>query len=348
VAIRLHTNTPALLLPPAPLERSVRSGEASQWQFSDDTAEFTPAVFCEFYSNVYFNNTGEIFDEFDVLAASFPSQPAYNARDRARFIRKGRRAREDYVYFHGEYVWIVDRLSHFYFHWLCDCLPRLEALTRWRNAKLRLLLPARIHELPFVRQSLLAWPEIELVAPPKSSRNGKAERLIIPTRAAETPAIHPPLIRHVAQRLRDFFSGTVAQSPNMERIYFSRKNVRKRRVSNCAEVEKLFADNGFAIIQMDRLKLEEQIRLMKGARIIAGGHGGALTNMLFMNSGARILELRQGSGPPPCYYYLANALGHAWQFLACDPVDENTHPHANDIQVNLDKLEKALVQLDKD
>lgn len=296
-----------------------------------------------FYQNVVFNEAGELFSRDDVLEESFQSDVAFSERDKPRFERKFRRAWDNPVMMSGEYLWATDRLSYFYFHWLCDVLPRLEAFfAKGRRDPPPLVIPQRIVGQPFVHASLAAWPEI-LVAPPRTERQSvKPEWLEAISRPAEMPFVHGALLRAVSRRLKTLASSSGKAT---RRVYVTRVSARVRRVENEHEIIPVLQRHGFEIVEMEKLALRQQIALMGETAVLAGPHGGGLTNMMFMPTGGNVLELRKGEGPPPCFSNLAAAFGHEWLPFVCEAQDDAEHPHAAHILADPEKFDDTLARL---
>jgi capsular polysaccharide biosynthesis protein len=304
-----------------------------------------PAVWLRTYTEMYFNEAGDIFGENGVLEESFPSIDAFNDRDVAKFGRRHKRAFENPSDFTGPFLWITDRHSHFYYHWLCDALPRLAAFCRYSSAATsRLMLPRRVVEQHFVRESLEYWPEFRLAEPPQAGGSGRVDQLHIVTRTNVTPQVNAGLINDVVHRFRASQTAGADLLPG-RRIYVSRKQARVRRVLNESEIEPVLARHGFEIMVMESMPLDKQISLMAQTSVLAGPHGGGLTNMIFLPPGTPVIELRREIGPPACYRNLAVAVGHPWHVLVCKPEDESSHPHAGDIIVDPHRLDKCLSSL---
>lgn len=304
-----------------------------------------PAVWLRVYADVYFNEAGDVFSESGVLEESFPSIAAFNDRDSAKFGRRHKRAIENPCDFTGPFLWITDQYSHFYYHWFCDALPRLAAYCRYTSAGIsRLMLPRRVFDQHFVRESLEYWSEFSLAEPPQAGCSGKVDQLHIVTRTNVTPQVNAGLINDVAHRFRARETADVNLRPG-RRIYVSRKQARVRRVLNEAEIEPVLTKHGFEVMVMESMPLGKQISLMAQTSVLAGPHGGGLTNMIFLPPGTPVLELRREIGPPACYYNLAVAVGHPWHVFICKPDDESSHSHAGDIIVDPHKLDKCLFSL---
>ena len=78
--------------------------------------------------------------------------------------------------------------------------------------------------------------------------------------------------------------------PVFKRIYATRRDVRRRLVNN-ADLEELFRSRGFEIVDFGQYSFADQIQLAQRAEILAGPHGANLTNIMFMSSGTRSIEL---------------------------------------------------------
>jgi len=77
-----------------------------------------------------------------------------------------------------------------------------------------------------------------------------------------------------------------------ERIFFRRGAVSQRRVLNESEVEQKLVDKfGFVAVESGAMTVFEQINLVKNAKIIVGGHGAALTNLIFATKLNSMVEL---------------------------------------------------------
>ena len=77
------------------------------------------------------------------------------------------------------------------------------------------------------------------------------------------------------------------------RIYVSRRDAPKKRrwIVNEPAVEELFRSRGFDVIVMRDCPLDEQVRLFKEARVVAGLNGGGLTDIIFSPAGTDVIVL---------------------------------------------------------
>ncbi len=316
------------------MPRGLRAGDE---RFFEDHARYDlPSIWTVQLHDIVFNEAGELFDAQGVLEASFLS-PRHLARDIPRFARRHRLAWADPAPLPGAYLWITDRMSHNYYHWICDCLPRLEA---WllKHGEADLLLPRRVMAQPFVTDSLQAYPQVRLTAQPDGF-SARVDQLTLPDRASAEGYQHPVLAAKVGARMRAHFALDVMQGG--DRLYVSRAHSRFRRLANEEEVLPVLQRHGFTRVHLERMRFGEQVRLLAGARALCGPHGAGLTNMAFMHPGA-VVELRQMGGTPNCFFTLANVGGHAYVPVACEADVEGMPVHTADIVASPGELEHVL------
>jgi capsular polysaccharide biosynthesis protein len=236
-------------------------------------------------------------------------------------------------------VWICDRLSHNYYHWICDALPRLEAYLL-RHETARLMLPRRVHDQPFVRDCLAVYHNVEAVEPPPKGQAGRMERVWLIGVPAPEARQHPLLMASLRTRLTASLGGGIA--PSGKRLHVSRAGARFRRLANEAALAPVFARHGYETVHLERMPFGEQVRLLAGATHVCGVHGAGLTNMLFMLAGGWVTELRRPHGSPLCFQALSGVCGHQYQHLACESDNADAHHHTGDLVADPDALDAAL------
>ena len=199
-------------------------------------------------------------------------------------------------------IWIKDEWSANYFHWMTDCLPRLWlGLQEGKSDKV--ILMESFKNLPYVTQclDLLGIQPVYF----KSGENLWVKNLVLTGRTSNFANFNLPLTHLTREKLAVKLAGTA-----FRKIYVSRSLASKRKVHNELEVELLARKKGYEIIFMEKMSLKEQINLMAETKIMVSLHGAALTNMLFMQEGQTVVELRnQNDNITNCYFNLASALG---------------------------------------
>ncbi|MDQ1707115.1 MAG: hypothetical protein QOJ88_326 [Pyrinomonadaceae bacterium] len=228
-------------------------------------------------------------------------------------------------------LWITDDWSNGYFHWLTDALTRLFVM-RERLDELVLLLPWDYQARNFVTASLRAFgvDRVEFIARDEVLR---CPSVFLPTHTAPSGHYNEEILLGVRRLLLQTY-GEAAPSSAGERIYLSRGRARKRKIHNEAAVLELMAEFGFETIYAEDISFEQQVKIFSRARYFVSNHGAGLTNMLFMPSGASVLELRhQTDCVNNCYFTLASALDLKYFYQTCPSVAD-LDPHAADLVVD--------------
>jgi capsular polysaccharide biosynthesis protein len=108
-------------------------------------------------------------------------------------------------------------------------------------------------------------------------------------------------------------------------------------VLNEDELMSLLAPLGFKSYCLEDLSFSEQVKLFACAKTIVGTHGSGLTNMVWADPGARIIELMPENRLHSDYFQLSRALGHSYAALIC-----KAPAGGSDITVNLAEFRKCL------
>jgi len=237
-------------------------------------------------------------------------------------------------------VWITNEWSAGFFHWMTDALPRLEACADHLNGH-AVLLPKHYSTIRFVPESLtlLRVPAIyyELAFPVL------VDEILVPSHTAPTGNYNNNFIH----RLKSRFAVQVSHEASGDRIYISRRKAEKRRLANENEVEELLRQYGFKAHCMEDYCLSDQIEIMSKANMLVGSHGAGLTNMMFMPSQSKVLEIRNhGDSHNNCYFSLASEFGHRYFYIQSQGDNKNTQ--AANCTVDLGAFELVLRLLIKD
>lgn len=98
-------------------------------------------------------------------------------------------------------------------------------------------------------------------------------------------------------------------------LYLARMG--RRRCLNDAEIVKRCLDLGFTVVDESSRTIAEQIELYRDARVLAGPHGSAFTNMIWAQRGARIVEMIPSTFDVEYHEHLSASLGHHHTKIAC-------------------------------
>jgi capsular polysaccharide biosynthesis protein len=298
--------------------------------------------------DVFVNPEGLIFRRGHIYPESFPL-PRY-AEDfrglsaQARFLLKNHWLRRGWCRVPSA-LWVIDHVfvSANYFHWMVEALTRILTAERCRPDQHVLLLPDRFRRLPFVGFTLQAFPLIERVQWIGERTKARVSALVYIPRLPPQPPERLPAAEDLAEVARRV-AGLAGEHSTAPYVYFSRAGIRRRRIRNEEDVLRILRAYDFQIIQSDHLKPWEQVQCCLGAEIAVGVHGAALTNLMFMPRGARLLELRHPLYHWDVYDKLATIFGIRYSCQMCEPADAGLPPGIDpyDVIVDLDQLRETL------
>ncbi len=226
-----------------------------------------------------------------------------------------------------------------YCHWLLGSLPRLLIAGEMADAE----------QAPWIVPHALAPFQIEtldLLGVPQSRRLGlredeaiRVDSLIVSRNPLCGGTPSPDLVRGIRRRLL----GGDTPDVGRRRLYLSRRNASpKRTLLNEAEVEAMFIERGFEVVDTARLTVREQIALFREAALIAGPSGAAFSNLLFAPPGCRALATVGLGWMTPVFSALADVLGQdLLQILGTERPGAISHPHWN-YAVSLDDVRRGL------
>lgn len=226
-----------------------------------------------------------------------------------------------------------------FFHWFVEYLPRLIAVEayaekldldpvylvppdrpNWVSRSLELLrIPqdrilswdgGRIHVQQFLLPSL--WRDTESTAP-------------------EEGYVHSPRgVNEVASRLRKAVSDTERRDQVGKRLYISRSGESERHVVNEDELSATLEAYEFDVVRPQTWSLDEQVATFAHAEVIAGPHGGGLTNAMYASK-PTVIEMF-GRRKNPCYYALFAGSGWDYGFVNAKAIGDNIRVDPDDFR----------------
>ncbi len=235
-------------------------------------------------------------------------------------------------------VWITDTWSNGYFHWLTDALPRLYVMGEWIENEL-LLLPQSFQEINYILPSLKPFSvrNLEFMKGTVHIKNLK-----MPMHTAPTGNFNESIIREVRGLITDYYKHTDCEIIG-NKIYVSRSKARKRKISNEEECLAILAEYGFKIIYFEDYTFEQQVKIAMNAKYIISNHGAGLTNILFMESGSCVLELRkEGDFLDNCYFSMASAMNLHYFYQLCIAENPEEDAHTANLIIDCNLLRKNI------
>jgi len=213
-------------------------------------------------------------------------------------------------------------------HWFYETLPKL----RWYERYCRVI----GQEPPLIVPSELTDWQRESLALMGYSADSWVEQGSGPTRVnklAISPHDYrnrgsrftgsPATLRWVRNRILSNVSESNRAFPN--RVYVSRADADRRRVRNEDELISSLQQLGFVNYTLSDLPFEDQVRLFAGADVVVGTHGAGLTNIIY-STDIDVVDLFTSEGASEHFFVLANELNHSYDFVLCDPADDDHNP----------------------
>jgi capsular polysaccharide biosynthesis protein len=209
-----------------------------------------------------------------------------------------------------------------YYHWICESIFRLW-LVRDETDDLVLVLPEYYKDADFIMGSLEPFNIKHMFFIP----NGKSllvKNLCLPQIKAVCDSYNAKQLKQVSEFYRNYvFREKKISVDKIEKLYVSRHFASRRKVINEAEILTVLERYGFTIFYPEHFPFLQQVAIFAGVKYLVGEHGSGLTNLLFMQKGASVLELHKSKindfdHPSPLFWYMAHALQINYYHQVCE------------------------------
>ncbi|MCX5679731.1 MAG: glycosyltransferase 61 family protein [Candidatus Omnitrophica bacterium] len=238
--------------------------------------------------------------------------------------------------------------NRFYYHWLYDVLPRLHLLKKsGLYDKVDLFLVPR-HDLKFQRDTLeMLGITSDKVIDSSAYKHIQADLLIVSSHPNPWPPATP---RWVYDYLRDSFISKAllkTKTGSHDYIYISRLDATNRKIINEDSIIDLMKEYGFEIFSLGNMSFADQVALFSSAKVVAGGHGAGLCNIVFCTKGARVVEFFSEGYVNNVFYDMCQSLELEYHYMVCKshsrPASDNLAEGVKeDITVDLTELARLL------
>ncbi len=181
-----------------------------------------------------------------------------------------------------------------YFHWLVDTLPTMRFID-WDEYDY-ILAPTsrRYHTLSY---EALGIPESKIIPLEHNTHYSIEELVHIPR--GEVALIPDEAVEY----LRELFGVSPSANPS-RKLYLSRNDGWRRRITNEDEVLKQLERYGYELIIIGKRTIKEQAELFAQASHVIGPHGAAMTNLVFASEKTKLMECFSGTFMFPHFYHL--------------------------------------------
>ena len=320
---------------------NLRDGDL--YLFAKELEKQIPATQLLDFKNVRVNDDGLIFRGVSILPESFVNArlPRYRSiKHHLQFLTNNYLRRKT-IEFSNDCIWFINNWAYNYFHWMTEAVPRLFAASHFLD-KATVLLPGRYERTEYVQSSLRPFGALDLRFVPEH-QVFLVRNLLLPTETAMTGNYNDALIREMRSFYTKYQRSRCRPSLPYDKIYVSRGKARRRKLMNEDGVISLLRDYGFETIYLEDLKFEDQVLVSMNAKYLVSNHGAGLTNMLFMNAGSSVLELRkERDARSNCFFSLASAVDLNYFYLTCRSYDETEDAHTADLIVDFKKLRETV------
>jgi hypothetical protein len=148
--------------------------------------------------------------------------------------------------------------------------------------------------------------------------------------------------------VRDFIRGGLTFSQGPELIYLQRDESLFRRLKNRNNLLIHLQEMGFKVINPEKLTLEEQLFFFNSAKIVVAESGAALTNIIFMNPGASVVEIHPGNAKAGLWESLGQIFGVTVEVVYGSPLRvRNFLANDSSFKVDIQKIELVVKKLIK-
>lgn len=234
-------------------------------------------------------------------------------------------------------TWILDEKSFHYFHWMCDAIPRLIQIISYTD-EYPVLIPDKFFEYSFVVDSL---KELDVNYKIYSATEYfTVKNLLISSHVAPSGNYK----KEIMIKIRELIAKKSSQ-PNSNKIWISREKSKHRKIVNENELRKILAEYDYKIIYPEDFSFTEQSKIFSKAKVVAGLHGGGLTNIIYLNEGSILFEIRREEDfQNNCYFTLASDLDLKYYYLNSQKLGDDLY--VDNVTVNVKEFEKILQQIE--
>lgn len=263
------------------------------------------------------------------------------------------------VYHHtGPVLAVLSGGHEGYYHWMVDILPRLSiGLKLLADRNFKIILPYIEHRFQSESLALMGIPmdkvifcrsrdilhcsELYYVSSFLHQYGGVGAYYDAPEETLVATVRSPDVFPMMTREKR-------TAQPSERCVYISRADATKRRMTNERELEQRLEAQGVEILRMTGVPLEQQIKLVEDVRLIIAPHGAGLTNIMFTQQPANIVELHMNNWINPCYYRLAAAAGHTYHAFICSGEEVSRNEHESTYTCDIDRLLEFVAPLISD
>ncbi len=176
-----------------------------------------------------------------------------------------------------------------YSFWITSFLPRLIQIENEIGLEnVTLIYPQTWGNISYVKDSLMAFNlSVEIIP---QDHQLFVPHLLMPTTRDYTASFFQDVIVDTKNKLTEFANIKINNKIFPTKIYLSRSLRGVRSIENESEVILELEKFGYEAIVFEKLNFWEQVAMMSKATHFISLHGAGLSNLMFMNKSAKVLE----------------------------------------------------------
>lgn len=298
------------------------------------------------------SSNNRLIEEVSMQQSMFT--PDYVPVDDAHDVFSTRVALKPAEYIDGKVMVLATPYAQFnYYHWMMELISRVEILLDGNSKMLDEIDYFYVNStaINYQRETLRA-----LGVPSEKIIDGIwhphvcAKELVVTsrTRNGMNCFFRPETVSFI----RGLFE-TEFQKQKTRRVYLNRKNVLQRKILNEDQLEAMLHTYGFESISPDSMSVSQQAKLLSSCEMVVSAHGASLTNLVFCNEGAKVLELFQRDNVNPMYWGLSNILKLDYRYLRTkepkgQPSLDDQVSNFSDIAFDLEDVDEMVADMIND
>lgn len=219
-------------------------------------------------------------------------------------------------------VVFTDAVSGNYVHFLTEVLPRMFAFSRVHpRSDAHLIIDFGLHPNLMEAIELVVGKNVDLIG------LVAGETLLVKSLQVVSPCGYVPFQRrpkiislknhsdgifspHALSEMVDLIKGNISNIVEVKKNkkIFIKRNSAYRNISNAEEVERALVDQGFVVVEPEKLNFLEQVAVFSNAEVVVGATGAAFANLIFCKPETKIIILISD---------YKNMIYGYWQSMAC-------------------------------
>lgn len=177
------------------------------------------------------------------------------------------------------------------------------------NKNIPLLVPEELFKKDYISQSLQFLNLNYIVL--KSNHIYKVKKLTITSKTALSGNYNEKILASLVQLFKKKSEKTGSSSiiKNPENLFIYRNKSVGRDIYNFDELQKILSNYDYSLIKFEDYSYLEKIQILSQCKNLMGMFGSGLSNMIFLNEGSNLIEIRHKSDSKNnAFFSLASAL----------------------------------------